>query len=482
MAWSRAASRDEFPQRLKIESAMTEGTGELATLLAQLTGEPIPFPEKLAQAKPSLGTGSQALGYSQLNELLLLGGLDRVHSSFFAYLLDGSLEYKNGSGFDTIVQLEGGVERFRQLALLLFGNVKFAFKTLSTDPAELEAYLRLLDPIPESLFKSRHDPVLPVDAIDPRDAYLTGYLVGGALQERLAADPDDSEATELLERRAEIIAKSIRNQEAYYASDHMDVYVATSMRTQHDFIAIGNLTRRIFGHPTLAELKLRWFDPTQAFCEDRIDKGLAEALMLKRASCTIYLAQVTDTLGKDSELASTLAQGKAVIAFVPEVSEGFLKEHFETLTESEPDRGEIQVFLEQMELFDPSAAWHDEEVQQWLRPGTAGPTIDRVKARLSERIKSHYDKRAGTLKEAHPLGIQVNLETGVANGVLVARTPDECARLIHGILTRTLAFELEETEHHWVLREKISRSVFRVMTKDAMLTNTFWNFYLRGEE
>ncbi len=77
MAWSRAASRDELPQRLKIEPAMTQGTSELATLLAQLTGEPIPFPEKLAQAKPSLGTGSQALGYSQLNELLLLGGLDR---------------------------------------------------------------------------------------------------------------------------------------------------------------------------------------------------------------------------------------------------------------------------------------------------------------------------------------------------------------------------------------------------------------------
>jgi hypothetical protein len=50
--------------------------------------------------------------------------------------------------------------------------------------------------------------------------------------------------------------------------------------------------------------------PTQAYCSDRIDKGIAEALMLKRAQCTIYLAQESDTLGKDSELASTLAQGK----------------------------------------------------------------------------------------------------------------------------------------------------------------------------
>ena len=46
-------------------------------------------------------------------------------------------------------------------------------------------------------------------------------------------------------------------------------------------------------------------------------EGLAEALMLRRAACTIYFAQENDTLGKDSELASTLAQGKPVIAFVP---------------------------------------------------------------------------------------------------------------------------------------------------------------------
>lgn len=39
--------------------------------------------------------------------------------------------------------------------------------------------------------------------------------------------------------------------------------------------------------------------------------------MLKRARCTIYMAQETDTFGKDSELATTLAQGKPVIVFCP---------------------------------------------------------------------------------------------------------------------------------------------------------------------
>ena len=38
--------------------------------------------------------------------------------------------------------------------------------------------------------------------------------------------------------------------------------------------------------------------------------------MLRRASVTIYMTQDIDTLGKDSELAATLAQGNIVIAYV----------------------------------------------------------------------------------------------------------------------------------------------------------------------
>ena len=75
----------------------------------------------------------------------------------------------------------------------------------------------------------------------------------------------------------------------------------------------------LMADPQLAALNLRHFDPTQAFTKDRVDKGLVESLMLKRAKCTVYSVQDTDTLGKDSELAATLAQGKPVIAYVPTV-------------------------------------------------------------------------------------------------------------------------------------------------------------------
>ena len=44
--------------------------------------------------------------------------------------------------------------------------------------------------------------------------------------------------------------------------------------------------------------------------------------MLKRSSLTIYMAQKSDTFGKDSEASVALGQGKTVIVFVPKLSLG----------------------------------------------------------------------------------------------------------------------------------------------------------------
>jgi hypothetical protein len=95
--------------------------------------------------------------------------------------------------------------------------------------------------------------------------------------------------------------------------------------------------------------------------------------------------------------------------------------------------------------------------------------------------KDLYDHRARTLLETHPLGLQVNLQTGVGNGVLVARDTNQCAKLLRGIILDELEFELEEHPDQGAvfLREKETRSVYRVVTDDKHLTNSFWNFYLK---
>lgn len=452
-------------------------------ILEDLTGQNVPFEPPDLSGAPLFGDNDQALGYSQLHELLLLYGLDRVTPAFFAFLRTGATDYTPGDGFDSLGVFEEGVQRFRKMALLLYGNVKFAFKTLSTDPDLLAQDLESLAEVREDRFAQRHHPILPVKPIAPDEAYLTGYLIEGELRRRLDDDPSDGEAQALDRRRQAIVKEATENQKAYLASDHLDVYVATSMRERHEFLSISHLVDEIFGDSAVKNLNLRWFDPTQAYCASRIDKGLAEALMLRRAKCTIYLAQELDTLGKDSELASTLAQGKPVIAYVPEADEEFLANHFKNLQRADPGSDLPSLLLEQLRVFDPNAAWRDQVVRKWCdEPESADLT--ELKKRLSDRIRAHYDRRATTLKESHPLGIQVNLTTGVANGVLVVRNARDCARLVRAIVTQTLDFDLETSPESKdvFLREKISGSIFRVMTGDAMLTNTFWNYYLEPAE
>lgn len=65
----------------------------------------------------------------------------------------------------------------------------------------------------------------------------------------------------------------------------MDIYFATSMRKAWEYQDLYDFIERLMGQEELNELDLRYFDPTQAYTDNRVNKGLVEALMLKRARC-----------------------------------------------------------------------------------------------------------------------------------------------------------------------------------------------------
>jgi len=247
---------------------------------------------------------------------------------------------------------------------------------------------------------------------------------------------------------------------------------------------------------------VRYFDPTQAYTDNRINKGLVEALMLKRARCTVYSVQDTDTLGKDSELASTLAQGKPVIAYVPDInvdrraSQLFAEDPVTVLERmrfvlyaddqlaerlTDEEYGLVSRVQDDLAEYCSKRIWlsiPDGSAAERLREDLSDELLEfcRIVARSEKAV---YDKRAGTLKDSHPLALQVNLATGVANGVLVVRTISDCAALLRRILLSDMEFALEEKDGMWSLREKISGCIHRVVTNDRKLNNCFWNFYLR---
>ncbi len=310
-------------------------------------------------------------------------------------------------------------------------------------------------------------------------------------------DESSQEIRTRVERLKAAQAIGERNQDVYLTWDHMDVYFATSMRKPWEFRELHDFIQQTMSAPEVAELNLRYFDPTQSYTKNRINKGLIESLMLKRAKCTVYSVQESDTLGKDSELAATLAQGKPVIAFVPQVDVGtrvneLMKqdriEVLERLLHTIQIEGAFRRSLDAEDsklIQDFEKLAEDGRIWRSIRDKNGAddlnrrlnPKFKRICGILAEAEERIYDNRARTFRNFHPLALQVNLDTGVANGVLVTRTPGECIALLRRVVTRSMEFEVAADDELWYLREPISNCIFRVVTKDRKLSNCFWNFY-----
>lgn len=523
-------------------------------LVQNLTGTPV---KEVTERELTLLEGrlddDHPIDCSELNELLLLVNKDRVERPFFRHFFPSDC---------TIADVPSAVQRFQRAAMLQYGNFIYAFRELSK-LREMRGLLEKLGPQTTSSatlierFKARRRPIVTTTQIAREETYFIGYLSaaemiadgerveflrkimsaatsweavedrirtatapkehpvllgiiqnhqlkspGGALPSEFADSLTAIGAT-LAERRTRLEAVrtiAAENQDIYLTWDHMDVYFATSMRKRWEYEDLAVFVNEVMGSEEISKLNIRHFDPTQAYTSNRINKGLVEALMLKRAQCTVYSVQDTDTLGKDSELAATLAQGKPVIAYVPEIDvdrrvEQLIRQSPSTILERlrfilyednklTPEEYSFLRAFHQLESYDAARPWRslpDEEDAEQFREENA-EAFARTCVIVANAERRIYDKRHTTLRDTHPLAIQVNLDTGVANGVLVVRTPGKCAELLHAVLTNNLDFTIEEDTRSqmWYLRETISGCIYRVVTKDRKLTNCFWNFYLRN--
>jgi hypothetical protein len=299
----------------------------------------------------------------------------------------------------------------------------------------------------------------------------------------------------------------LHNARTYLAVQDLDVYVATSMREPLNFTTNWEFVRKLFHQGRLAEWRLRYFDPTQAFLEDRIQKGLLECLMIKRTCLTVYNAQETDTFGKDAEAGVTLAQRKPVIVYVARLFESLptLQRIYQAIDKgSRIDRdpfvesliAEGLVDLNEKALFlGPEKTKADvvksliersgqvalkecgddkiaiELIRQGYDPEQA--TGDLIKFTL-DKIQ-RLERRALTFKDIHPLSLQTSPIDGVARGVIVTRSVETTAEVVNAIFLGTLKYEILDDKLNWLLLDQITKSPVRVVTKDPILTTAFWS-------
>ena len=486
---------------------------------------------------------AKELDFAHLNEILLLLNQGRVSEGFFSFFFNPQ------QNRITLDEMRNGVIKFRGYAMLCYGDFRYAYKVwpqltkaeIDEDVRNQCCFIQLVD----QDLKSRSHKILDVKHISRDKLCYLGYISStetqGDVQNLLAlnykADPNNLQLNKLpaqyaeevkriaglidssklnkwkpkmssLQKELDRIQEDIEstqkvaedNTNIYLTWDYMDIYIATSMRERWEYEETYDFTQEIFNHKDIAAYNLRFFNPTQCYVSDRIQKGLLEALMLKRAYFTIYLAQETDSLGKDSELAITLAQGKPVIAYVPRINK---RQHAEKISKY-PLRYfllrlpllDAQQFLSQREIgernyqtvkdFRNLLAVHfserifnyhrDEEEEFKHNNEVIFRSICRI---LANAEKSYFDKRAETLRKSHPLGFQVDLATGVANGVIIVRDKDQCREIVKRLLKGEMKFEIKRIKENFILEEELTHSYFRVVTGNKRIANTFWNFYLQ---
>lgn len=468
--------------------------------------------------------------YNQFNEILLLMNRDIVSEGFFNLFFN-----EDGIKID---DLKKKISYFRGYSMLCYGNFRFAYKELSSKSyAEIKETLEpfcVYDNVIEE-YKNRTPIMLKINNIPREKTWLTGYLSTKKITEDIktiteqmkdARNAEDEERVKTLlkinekidELKEELIKFqriALKNTDAYLTWDFIDVYVATSMRNKWEFEEIYDFIKQVFSNEVLETLNLRYFDPTQSLCISQRDKGIIEGLMLKRSSCTIYLAQESDTMGKDSELATTLAQGKPVIVYVPSIqveeysekiknfSLDFIKKRFlhlesqevfddpevvDLLNRAYPKHKEIRRnFMHELEMYEEEQIFFtvvEDDEATFKKEFEDFSSLCNILAEV-ERI--HFNKRANLLKKIHPLSMQIALESGVANGVLVVRNAQDCAILLHQILTKNMRFTIKKREYkNDILDEKITGTLlieditdcpFRFVSDYEKLTNSFWNLF-----
>lgn len=317
----------------------------------------------------------------------------------------------------------------------------------------------------------------------------------------------------------------------YLTADYLDVYIATSMRNDADFVSVNDFVENLFRKDgPIGNLNLRYFNPTQSWIADRVAKGLVEALMLKRADICIYMAQKSDTFGKDSEASVTLGQGKAVIVYVPKLFDRDANIDTESLggmsrsqliheigkldsekVDDDEDNEALIGRLLKLKLERCSAEdlvrivrnhWADfdlegefsertkenppalQELRTWLKAIVGKGEIALLKDEFKEIVNQalvgralRFESRATVFREIHPLALQIIFSNRVINGILVARSSESCARLLKRIIHNKLETELKNEADNYKLVEKETGSIIRVISKHKLISNSFETYY-----
>lgn len=363
-----------------------------------------------------------------LNTILSAYGLDaRVEEPFTHFFFGRQTTGAEGEYLE-VAELDKGVRFFVKIVLWKFGSHLRALQALGSEEdirgRLADCPLKELGHLDRQLSELRYRRVPQIEELSSEECHRLGYTI--------------SEGKASLAETSQAQTKGRANAEAYLYSDSIDIYLAGSMRGGN-FSEFGVVSSRIQGHlRSQHRISPVIFDPAICWYESSFDKGLLEALMLKRSCMGVMIAGENDSFGKDSEVAHLLSQGKPVVVLVPHQDNQL---RLRTFRDDHPLR--IQV--------NPSTG-----VAHGL---IAVDSIETcclvVEDILLHKLETHVDYDYRTERD---------ISTGVAEG-----TPK-------GSVTALLYYPKGSTQTE-VTNGSGRGSVLRVVSQELPLTRVFWNRY-----
>jgi hypothetical protein len=86
-------------------------------------------------------------------------------------------------------------------------------------------------------------------------------------------------------------------------------------------------------------------------------------------------------------------------------------------------------------------------------------------------------ERQRFFSEVHPLSRLIEFETGVAVGAMVTSSQDDVSTLLGRVFENKMEYELKQKANGLRLIERLTGSTVRLQTRNALLRETFWNYY-----
>lgn len=113
----------------------------------------------------------------------------------------------------------------------------------------------------------------------------------------------------------------------------------------------------------------------------------------------------------------------------------------------------------------------------------AGKGCHCIRSVGAKHRQANRRQASGSRQEETPLGLgthsvlQINMRTGVAHGILVVRTPQQCAQMLRKVILRERKFTILHQDGNFLLEERETKSVLRVVSDDPFLTHAFLTYF-----